>query len=316
MEANPKLYISDLAYTLGSSHSLTELKSDSKQDEIDFLLGAGLDNFRKSVKSTEELAYDAAANTLGKKRWDPGAIDALVFSTTILSLEGSPFKIREIDRILYDFNLTKAYPLGYFLSNCANLIGAVKFAASLIRSGDHQTVLVVVSDKMVKDERRFMGSNESILSDGAVAFILSAAAGEYELLHYIQKIDPSYISEQFNVTGYLKRAAAGIKHTFHELARLDNAEISHYRKVFIGNYNLMVQRIYRNELGLTDKQMFLENIPRIGHVFSADLFINFSDFINRDAVKTGDLFGFIGIGPSRWEAFSLKKSDQLQEGGL
>jgi 3-oxoacyl-[acyl-carrier-protein] synthase-3 len=315
MKSKQKLYISDIAYTLGDAHSLNELKSDSKRDEIDFLLGAGLDKFRKSPKSNEELAYQAAARTLEKSDRDPGEIDALVFSTTILSLEGRPFYIREIDRILYDFNLKKAYPLGYFLSNCANLIGAIKFAASLIKSGDHQTILMVVSDKMANDERRFMGSNESILSDGAVGFILSASPGEFELLHLIQKIDPSYVSEKFNVTGYLKRSAAGIKNTFHELVTLDNSEISNYKKVFIGNYNLMVQRIYRNELGLTEKQMFLDNIPGIGHVFSADLLINFSDFLRRDTLKSGDLFGFIGIGPSRWEAFSIKKSEHHKEGG-
>ena len=315
MKTNHQLYISDIAYTLGDAHSLNQLKSDSKSDEIDFLLSAGLDKFRKSRKSTEELAYEAAALTLKKSDRDPGEIDALVFSTTILSLEGRAFNISEIDRILYDFNLKKAYPLGYFLSNCANLIGAIKFAASLIKSGDHQTILVVVSDKMINDERRFMGSNESILSDGAVGFILSASPGEYELLHLTQKIDPSYVTEKFNVTGYLKRSAAGIKNTFHELVTLDNSEISNYKKVFIGNYNLMVQRIYRNELGLTEKQVFLDNIPEIGHVFSADLLINFSDFIHRDTLKNGDLFGFIGIGPSRWEAFSIKKYEHLKEGG-
>ncbi len=310
MNSNHKLYISDIAYTLGDAHSLNELKSETRKDEIDFLLGAGLEKFRKSPKSSEELAYQAAASILGKKDRHHGEIDALIFSTTVLSLEGRPFSIREIDRILYDFNLKKAYPMGYFLSNCANLVGAVKFAGSLIKAGDHQTILVLVSDKLVKDEGRFMGSNESILSDGAVGFIVSATPGEYEMLHLTQKIDPSYISEKFNVTGYLKRTAAGIKKTFHELVTLDKAEISSYKKVFIGNYNLMVQRIYRNELGLTEKQMFLENIPEIGHVFSADLLINFSDSIRRETIKGEDLFGFIGIGYSRWEAFSIKKCEQ------
>lgn len=309
MTNNHKLYISDIAYTLGGAHSLNELKSDSKRDEIDFLLGAGLDKFRKSQKSCEELAYQVAADILGKSDRRPGEIDALIFSTTVLSLEGRPFNIREIDRILYDFNLKKAYPMGYFLSNCANLVGAVKFAGSLIKAGDHQTVLVVVSDKLVKDESRFMGSNESILSDGAVGFIVSAAPGEYELLHLVQEIDPSYVAEKFNVTGYLKRTAAGIKKTFHELVTLDKTEISNYKKVFIGNYNLMVQRIYRNELGLTEKQMFLDNIPEIGHVFSADLLINFSESIRQDTLKSGDLFAFVGIGFSRWEAFSIKKNE-------
>ena len=83
MKTNQKLYISDIAYTLGDAHSLNELKSDSKRDEIDFLLGAGLDKFRKSQKSTEELAYEAAARTLVKSDREPGEIDALVFSTTI-----------------------------------------------------------------------------------------------------------------------------------------------------------------------------------------------------------------------------------------
>lgn len=306
MNSKARLYISSITYTLGDAHPLNELRSDSKKDEIDFLLGAGLGKFRKSTKSNEELAYEAAKKTLAQVDLGTVNIDALVFSTTVLSLEGKPFNIREIDRILYDFNLKNAYPLGYFLSNCANLVGAIKFAASLISCGDHHTILVVVSDKMENDERRFMGSNESILSDGAVSFILSSARGDYELLHLIQKIDPSYVSEKFNVAGYLKRCASGIKNTYADLVNLDNTVISDYKKVFIGNYNLMVQRIYSKELGLTEDQLFLDNIPEIGHVFSADLFINFSDFAGKDTLTNGDLFGFIGIGPSRWEAFSLR----------
>lgn len=308
MDAKNKLYISNIAYALGDVQSIKEIKSDSKTDEIELLLATGMEKFRKSPKSNEELAYEAAEKTLKESDTAPEEIGALIFSTTVLSLE-TKFNIRIIDRILLDFGLKNAYPLGYFLSNCANIIGAIKFAASLIRSGDHQTILVVVSDKLPKDEERFMESNESILSDGAVSFILSSGKGEYELLHLTQKIDPSYVSEKFNVTGYLKRCAAGIKSTFAELVKLDNSAISDYKKVFIGNYNLMVQRIYSNELGMAQDQLFLDNIPRIGHVFSSDLLINYKDFVdtNTDTLKSGDLFGFIGIGPSRWETFSLIK---------
>lgn len=299
------IYISNIKYVLGTQECITTLCPDSRVDEVDILLNYGLDKYCKFTEGNEELAHQCVSATLDDSKLQKEEVEALIFSTTLQTLNSCKLDIRKLDFIQHSLGLKNAYTYGFFLSNCANLIGAIQLARSLLISEIYSELLIVVSDRIEHSADRFMESNESILSDGAVSFLISKKRGDYELGSLFLQNDTSYLTEETNIISYLNRASKNIKEIYAKIRNDD--KYCHYKKVFLGNYNLMVQNVYQSVLNVDDNQMFFDNIARIGHVFSADLLINLLDYEEKCGLIKGDMVAFLGIGFNRYGGFSLKK---------
>jgi 3-oxoacyl-[acyl-carrier-protein] synthase-3 len=302
---NQPLYLRGIAYTVGDAVPLTEIK-DGDVEQVHVFTKLGLRDFRKSPLSLPGLCNRSVGETMRLSGVDPADIGAVLLATTVNSIHAVGLDYPEVAQILGDHGQIDAKLYGISLSKCSNLSAALELGSSLLRANEYSEVLVIVGDKCERDRDRFMDSCESILSDGALSFILSRTEGSYELKHLATSSDLSHLTRTFGVLEFVDNS---IKH-LGGLWRAIPPEYPRERmeKVFCGNYNTLIQRSLMRELGVGKETFYLENIPRMGHVFSCDVLINLSDHAASAPVAPGTAFTCLTVGYFRWGCFVLQKT--------
>lgn len=302
---NQPLYLRGVSYSVGDAVPLTEIK-DGDLDQVQVFTKLGLRYFRKTPLSFSELCSRSVGETMRSSGVAPADIGAVLLATTVNSIHALGLDYPEVAQILGDHGLVDAKLYGISLSKCSNLSAALELGSSLLRANEYSQVLVVVGDKCERDRDRFMESCESILSDGAMSFILSKTEGSYELRHLATSSDLSHLTRKFSVLEFVDNS---IKH----LGKLwvdipPDYPRERMEKVFCGNYNMLIQRSLMRELGVGQNTLYLENLQRLGHVFSCDVLINLSDYATSVPVAPGTTFTCLTVGYFRWGCFVLQKT--------
>lgn len=298
------LYLRGIAYTVGDAVPLADIE-EGDPEQIQVFTKLGLQHFRKSPLSLPELCHRAVGETLRDSGVAPADIGAVLLATTVNSIHAVGLDYPEVARILGDHGLVDAKLYGVSLAKCANLTAALELGSSLLRANDYSEVLVIVGDKCARDRDRFMDSAESILSDGALSFVLSTTGGAYELRHLATSTDLSHLTRTFGVLEFVDNSVRNLG----KLWRAIPSELPRDRmaKVFCGNYNMLIQRSLMRELGTGREAFYLDNLRRLGHVFSCDVLINLSDYAASTPVAPGTTFACLTVGYFRWGCFVVQK---------
>lgn len=299
------LYLRGIAYTVGDAVPLSEIE-DGDVEQVQIFTKLGLRDYRKSPLSLPELCNRSVGETMRSSGVAPAEIGAVLLATTVNSIHAVNLDYPEVAQILGDHGLVDAKLYGVSLSKCSNLSAALELGSSLLRGGGHSNVLVVVGDKCARDRDRFMDSCESILSDGAMSFVLSRSEGDYQLVHLATSSDLSHLTRKFGVLEF-------VDNSIKQMGKLWRAIPADYprermEKVFCGNYNMLIQRNLMRELGAGKERFYLENLRRMGHVFSCDVMINLSDYAASKAVEPAATFTCLTVGYFRWGCFVLQKT--------
>lgn len=299
------LYLRGIAYTVGDPVPLTEIK-EGDLEQLQVFTKLGLRDFRKSPLSLPELCHRAVGETMRSSGVAPADVGAVLLATTVNSIHAVDLDYPEVAQILGDHGLVDAKLYGISLSKCSNLSAALELGSSLLRANDYSEVLIIVGDKCARDRDRFMDSCESILSDGALSFLLSRNEGAYTLEHLATSSDLSHLSKTFGVLEFVDNSVKNLG----KLWRAIPPDYPHDRmeKVFCGNYNMLIQRTLMRELGVDRKLFYLDNIGRLGHVFSCDTLINLSDYAAATPVAPGTTFTCLTVGYFRWGCFVVRKA--------
>ena len=292
-----KIYLGGINYELGEVHGIDNLEGD--KDSIELLRSMGISNFCKAERTVQELAYDSIKKTVALSDIDPTDVETVILATTSMSLKENVEGYSLIDKVLEDTGMVNAFPYGMFMSNCSNLTSSIKTAMSILKDSERSYAIVCVADKLTQDKDRFMNSNESILSDGAVSVIVSKKPLEYLVRKIAIKRDFQYLRKEFNVLEFFQNNADNVKKIWDELGGFE----LDFDQVFFGNYNLLALRGFISQLKLDKRNVFLKNISRLGHVFSADQLINLKDYNS----KKGDDLALITSGYYRWGVIFIEK---------
>ncbi len=297
-------YISNIAYYKGKQFPLSTIEG-ADEEQVELLQTTGIKNYCATELELEEMCAQVAGNCLSKFSGNRKEIGPVVFSTTSDTISSCGFDYKKVDKILHENELENAYVYGSFLSTCSNLSTSLQVANALLSTSEYEHALVVVGDKFRKDEQRFMKSNESILSDGAAALILSKSSGEFQLQHLSVRNDLEHLTKNFNVLEFLKNATENLKDLWREInEKFDSNEVE---KVFFGNYNLLAQRGFRGQLQLKKDQLFMDNISEVGHLFSIDVLVNLLDYLKNRTETKSNLFACFTTGYFRWGTFLIQK---------
>jgi 3-oxoacyl-[acyl-carrier-protein] synthase-3 len=298
------LYLRGLAYTVGYAVPLADIE-EGDPEQIQIFTKLGLHNYRKSPLSLPELCHRTVGETMRTSGVAPADIGAVLFAPTVNSIHALDLDYPEFARILGDHGLVEAKLYGVTFSKCSNLSAALELGSSLLRAGAHSEVLITVGDKCARDRDRFMDSAESILSDGALSFVLSTTGGDYELMHLATSSDLSHLSRTFGVLAYVDNSVRNLGRLWRAIPPEFPRE--KMEKVFCGNYNLLMQRGLMRELGASREMFYLDNLRRLGHVFSCDVLINLTDYAAAAPVAPGATFTCLTVGYFRWGCFVLRK---------
>ncbi|WP_165964328.1 hypothetical protein [Actinomadura sp. KC216] len=299
------LYLRGLAYTVGDGVPLTEIE-DGDLEQVQIYTKLGLRFFRKSPLGLGELCNRSVGETMRSSGVDPAEVGAVLLATTVNSIHAVGLDYPEVAQILGDHGLGDAKLYGVTLSKCSNLSAALELGSSLLRANEYSQVLVIVGDKCARDRDRFMDSCESILSDGAMSFVLSRTEGPYELKYLATSSDLSHLSKTFGVLEFVDNSVKNLGKLWRAIPPDHPRE--RMEKVFWGNYNMLIQRNLMRELGVKKETFYLDNLARMGHVFSCDALINLSDYAASTPVPAGTSFTCLTVGYFRWGCFVLQKT--------
>jgi 3-oxoacyl-[acyl-carrier-protein] synthase III len=231
----------------------------------------GWGSIRTTGRGLEELAADTGAATLRAAGLVGSAIDALVLCSNRIPgpAEGHGSFVASV---LTGIGLGDIPCYGQNLNRCVNLLAGLDVARALVTSGRHRRVLVVTTDRVADGVDRM--SQFALFSDGAASCVVAADAGDadgYELVDCATAQDTATLDWSNEISSDLARqvsdrllAPAGLK--IGDLAGLLHANL--FKPLVV-----MKER----QAGFGADQLYLGNIPRVGHCFAADPLINLVD---------------------------------------
>lgn len=231
----------------------------------------GWGSVRRTDQSLETLAVRSGLATLDAAGTDPSSVDCLVLCST--RFPGGPRTHGKfVETVMSGIGLDNAEFTGITLNRCTNLLVGLRTAQALVAAGHHRTVLVVTTDRICDESVRM--ENFALFSDGAAAALVSDTPwgpDAYEIVAGASAQDPRTLEWTNEISSDLARA---VNERILDAADMKIGDID---GVLHLNLYKPVVVLKERQAGFTTDQLFLDNIPRIGHCFAADPLINLAD---------------------------------------
>jgi 3-oxoacyl-[acyl-carrier-protein] synthase III len=279
-------YLRGARYVLGEREldhtgieNLAELAARYKMSQNADLWGWG--TIRVTGRELEDLAAESGAATLRAAGLD--AVDALVLCSNRIPGPAEDHG-RFVQRVLTGIGLGDIPCYGQHLNRCLNLLAGLDVARALVTSGRYRTVLLITTDKVAAGADRM--SQFALFSDGAASCVVAADpgvadTGGYRLLDCAVAQDTAALEWASQISSDLARQVNGQLLDPRGLKLGDVAALMHA--------NLFTPVVTMKELqaGFSREQIYLGNVPRIGHCFAADPLINLVDRTALGQVRPG-----------------------------
>jgi 3-oxoacyl-[acyl-carrier-protein] synthase-3 len=191
-------------------------------------------------------------------------------------------------------------------------------AANFVRAEELRNVLVVTTDQVSPHDEhlRVMWPDVSVLSDAAASCLVSSSpgvdeggVGAFEVRSLVHHSAPAMwdLNAASNLAAFLMGTTKGARRT--AAMALERAQVppSRIANLLSSTYNCAVNEMMARQCGFSSDQLWLENIPRLGHAFSADTLINLFDAASAQPPAEGDQFLLLATGHKNWGATVLKK---------
>lgn len=264
------------AYVLGETqieHTAIENLSDLAS-RLGLALNAGLwgwGSIRTTRRELEDLAAETGLATLRAAGLDPASIDAVVLCSNRIPgpAEGHG---RFVQTVLTGIGLGDIPCYGQHLNRCVNLLAGLDVARALVTSGRYRRVLLITTDKVAGGADRM--SQFAMFSDGAASCVLAADPGEsvsYELLGCATAQDTAALEWTSQISSDLAREVND------QLLGPPGLKLGDIAALLHANLFKPLVVMKERQAGFSADQLYLENIPRLGHCFAADPLINLVD---------------------------------------
>jgi 3-oxoacyl-[acyl-carrier-protein] synthase-3 len=275
--------IKSIRYTLGETErhyrdvpTFEEMTTRHSMPDAPDLFGWG--SYFTTRAPIADLAVDAAAHTIESSGIGPNDIDVVFICSVNFDEAGSAL----YQTVLSKLALTRAFPIGVTLNDCTMLLSTLEMARALV-AGGYENVLVISANRIEDEQYRFQ--KYALFSDGAVSCLVSSEPDNgCEILGSALR---SSVQTATGADGWDDEAL--YRDTHESLLRTLNIAITDVDRVFCNNLFAPVVKIKEGRVGITQQQLFLDNIPRIAHCFSADPLINLSDCWSSGGLRDGAL---------------------------
>lgn len=245
----------------------------------------GWGSYFKTEGDIFDLGIKSARQTLAASGVSADDVDFVMFCSTC-------FPGNEIEYINYNvriqksLELKKAFPIGITLNNCISFMSAIVMAQHLVLSGTYNNVLIITADKVYDESLRF--NNFALLSDSAASCMVSRreVAG-------LQICSAGFGVSQDPMTSNHGKDEPELYGRILQNVLADAATpLNEVSKVFCNNIFRPVTQLKEIRLGFSRRQLYLDNVARCGHCFSADTLINYLDYTRQTPPAEGEKFLF------------------------
>jgi 3-oxoacyl-[acyl-carrier-protein] synthase III len=249
----------------------------------------GWGSFRKTAKSTIELALEAGRQAIDKSGLAPADIDVVILCATQLPT-GIDAHAASTKQLLEGLGLGDVLFLGVTLNRCATMLSALCLANDLVKSGQRRAVLVISSDKSQNECERFQ--HFALFSDGASGCVVAAGGvAGYAIVGTASAIDANTMSPDGEISAKLARR---VNDKLLAPAKLSPGDI---KALLHNNLYAPIVKIKEQQAGFRIQQLFLDNIRTKGHCFGSDPLINLADYAAKGLIGRGDYLMLVSSVP-------------------
>lgn len=250
----------------------------------------GWGGYRRSSDTIFEMAYETMKLTLDASQVAPEKVGMVIICSSDFSPDTEKQSYSEL---LLSLGMSEAFPMGVTVSDCANLLSTVHMAKLLIAAKQYENIMLVTSNKIYDERYRFQ--NYALFSDGAASFLIS----DRNELDHLPGDCFDIMDSQINARLQHKKQGEDVDEsplyveTSNQIVERTDISVDDLTKVFSNNLYLPVITLKEGCIGVTKRQLYLDNVVRFGHCFSADSMINLADYIETVGVRKGEYFALM-----------------------
>lgn len=283
------VYLSAPRYVLGeieADHAtLPDLAEKAAQYGLAMLPDLwGWGTYRRTTRTTDQLAVAAGAQTLEAAGIEPSVVDALIVCSTQFP-GGAQSHGTFVGTVMDGLGLPHAAFTGLTLNRCTGLLAGIDVAEAMVASGRHRTVLVASTDRIADETERL--TTFALFSDGAASCLVAADGygdATYEVIACATAQDNRSLDWANEISSDLARAVneAVLKPAGSTVEDVDG----------LMHPNLFIPLVVMKEqqAGFAKRQLYTDNVKRTGHCFAADPLINLVDRAAAGQVHPGRLY--------------------------
>jgi 3-oxoacyl-[acyl-carrier-protein] synthase III len=295
----PAVYISGIAHRCGDWLPIEEAPGlDRDTETVAFLKNLGIRRYSSLRAPLPALAERCIPDTLERAACRPSDVDATIFWSTTFDTYRQH---SEVPIALAALSLGDAVPYGVFHNQCTNHSQALLLAQTLCATGQASRVLVFGHDAL--DEQRVsrvLDNRTSVYSDAFVSFLVSTdvPVSGFRVDGIRHRHCPSILQEQGP-----ERALQFItkySQTFQQVCRNLYADLElrpdDFAWLITANYNRSVIRNLADLAGVPAARLFVDNVSRYAHCFSADHLIALETLEEARTLDAGQRFLLAAVG--------------------
>lgn len=232
-----------------------------------------------------DLGIRSARQTLAQSSVSAGDVDFVMFCSTCFP--GNEIEYINYNARIYEsLELKKAFPIGITLNNCISYMSAIVMAENMIRSGAYNNILIITADKVYDESIRF--NNFALLSDSAASCLVTRRD-----VSGLEIMSARFgVSQDPITSNHGKDEPELYGRILNEVLEGSTTSLSDIKKVFCNNIFRPVTQLKETRLGFSRRQLYLDNVARCGHCFSADTLINYVDYARQTSPAEGEKFLF------------------------
>ena len=256
----------------------------------------GLETFPRDAGQTlNAMTEDACAALAEKIAFTKHDLDMVFYCHTLMSVVPiHPDVVLPVAQFATDRNET----FSLTMNHCATAVSALEMIDLLLP--DDGTALLLIGDKGFHRVLREI-PNTTIMGESAVAMLLGRRPGRFRHIATQTERRGRYsvmtglvgASEE---AGFAKEYVGFVAECIGKALARAGVGIGAVRLILPHNVNLPSWEQIGGLCGARRDQVYLKNVPRLGHMFNADPYLNLVDAMDEGRLAAGDLVLLVSVG--------------------
>lgn len=258
----------------------------------------GLDRICRSEAGEAEL-LTAAAGKLADLAGQEDRVRYVVRARTVPA--ASPYPLRPLHQVRQELRLEQAAAFAVTEHACASGLLAVDLAGTMLAAdGDPDALALVLVGEKVFTPDVGMIPDVGVLGEGTAAILVGTHGDHDEVLGYASRSygrpDGEFVMSAETAAWFRGIYADGLSSVI--CAAVDSAgvDLSEVDIVLPHNVNKISWTRSAKQLGIDAKKLFLDNVPRYGHCFCADPFINYRTAVDIGLLADDAYYLMVSVG--------------------
>ncbi|MEU5611769.1 ketoacyl-ACP synthase III family protein [Streptomyces sparsogenes] len=275
--------------------------------------------FRDIPRSTGHSLADmlTAAGREALRGTDPRAVRHVLYAHT--HEEADPAGPRLLDGVRAALGLDHAPAFSVGQMNCAAGLFALFLAGQVIEADDDESALVLTGDWVARPEQATI-PGVAVVADAAAACLVGPGVPGDRLLGSAFRTYGRFYrgfggADPDREREYTRLYAPALAAVIGEALEEAGTGLDGIRWIVPHNVNRLSWKGVAKELGLPYSQVFLDNLPRLGHANCADPYLNLASLRAAGRLAPGDRYVLAAVGLGATFGAAVLERDGGRDGG-